>query len=203
MVWCCSQGGLLEMIYTSPWLHQFRRHYWAKLCQHLYIFIKAFFFFFWRYLVSFRWVKHLSPSTQYKNFSAFWQSLEFVKKKMILWKSLCENNSTEVFVSMRECVKENGYEFEIIKLKFWLTLLIVGAILSRLHTWIFLSVKWWEIHFKLQSVRGWNPRNLWWNLTCDRALKWSLKLCVWPYDLRYLADHTIYQTIKHTKILEG
>jgi len=38
-----------------------------------------------------------------------------LEKKKKLWKSLCENNSTEMFVSMTDCIKENGYEFEVIK----------------------------------------------------------------------------------------
>jgi hypothetical protein len=37
---------------------------------------------------------------------------------MKLWKSLRENNSTEMFASMSDCVKGNGYEFEAIKLTF-------------------------------------------------------------------------------------
>ena len=50
---------------------------------------------------------------------------------MKLWKSLCENNSSEMFVSVSDCIKENGYEFEVIKLTFWLISPIVGVTVSH------------------------------------------------------------------------
>jgi hypothetical protein len=34
---------------------------------------------------------------------------------MTLWKSLCESDSTEIFVDMSEYLEENCYEFEEIK----------------------------------------------------------------------------------------
>jgi hypothetical protein len=96
-------------------------------------------------------------------------------KKTMLWKSLYENDTLEMFVNMSEYLEKNYYAFEEIKPHVLTHLTNLRAILRIAFHKPFSNMNGCEIHLQSQSVRKCHlsikAKESLMELSCDTSLK--------------------------------
>jgi hypothetical protein len=75
-------------------------------------------------------------------------------KKMMLWKSLCESDTLEMFVNMSEYLEKNDYAFEEIKPHVLTHLTNLDSnFKNRFPELTLQQHEWMQFHLQSQSVR--------------------------------------------------